>query len=66
MQEDEVTALKDRRCRGVVVEVGLGFEGKEGNDIGGWEEEVWRWRWEWIICAGWMACMNGREGKCGI
>ncbi|RXI09328.1 hypothetical protein DVH24_033945 [Malus domestica] len=58
MHEDEATALKDRRCgdaRGVeelVVEVSFGFERQKGNDVGRWEEEVWRWRWEWIICAG--------------
>ena len=31
----------------LVVEVGLGFEGQEGDGVGGWEEEVWRRRWEW-------------------
>ncbi|KAB2607397.1 S ribonuclease [Pyrus ussuriensis x Pyrus communis] len=51
MQEDEATALKDRRCR--------------GDRRATVSEEVCRRRWGWIICAGWMACRNGREGKCG-
>ncbi|KAB2627467.1 inactive receptor kinase [Pyrus ussuriensis x Pyrus communis] len=37
---------------GLVVEVGLGFEGQEGDYVGGWEEEVWRRRWEWKGSAG--------------
>ena len=36
----------------LVVEVGLGFEGQEGDNVGGWEKEVWRRRWEWKASAG--------------
>ncbi|RXI01774.1 hypothetical protein DVH24_015123 [Malus domestica] len=73
MQEDEATALKDKRygdaggVEELVVEVGLGFEKQKGNGVGGWEEEVWRRRREWIICVGvdGVQCRNGREEKCG-
>ncbi|TQE13650.1 hypothetical protein C1H46_000657 [Malus baccata] len=41
MQADEATTLKDKRCgdaggiEELIVEVGLGFEGREGNGVGG-------------------------------
>ncbi|CAN6692034.1 unnamed protein product [Malus baccata var. baccata] len=45
-----VDAVVEALVEGVkklVVEVNLGFEGQEGDNVGGWEKEVWRRRWEW-------------------
>ncbi|CAN6557322.1 unnamed protein product [Malus baccata var. baccata] len=45
-----VDAVVEALVEGVkklVVEVNLGFEGQEGDNVRGWEKEIWRRQWEW-------------------